>query len=166
MREAKCGPSHIGIVQVVINYPSFNCNIQCFTMTMPFNKILILYVIPCKLSCDFCILTILYIHVIFMTNKSVMTFLYVNKYLRIRESTRPSRSIKASFYIPVNRLNFPTTEGFVIKMSLKLIYQYMVIFFNFRPTSNHLHPLQVENCDSNSRLVVDKMIERTKCRSR
>ena len=31
----------------------------------------------------------------------------------------------------------------------------MVIFLNFSPTSNHLHPLQVENCDSNSRLVVD-----------
>ena len=30
----------------------------------------------------------------------------------------------------------------------------MVIFFNFQTTSNHLHPLQVENCDSNSRLVV------------
>ena len=29
-------------------------------------------------------------------------------------------------------------------------------FFNFPPTSNHLHPLQVKNCDSNSRLVVDK----------
>ena len=31
----------------------------------------------------------------------------------------------------------------------------MVIFFNFSLTSNH-HPLQVENCDSNSRLVVDE----------
>ena len=38
---------------------------------------------------------------------------------------------------------------------MKLVYQYMAIFFNFSPTSNHLHPLQVENCDSNSRLVVD-----------
>ena len=28
-------------------------------------------------------------------------------------------------------------------------------FLNFSPTSSHLHPLQVENCDSNSRLVVD-----------
>ena len=28
--------------------------------------------------------------------------------------------------------------------------------FNFSPTSSHLHPLQVENCDSNSRLVVDE----------
>ena len=39
---------------------------------------------------------------------------------------------------------------------MKLVHQYMVIFFNFSPTSNHLHPLQVENCDSNSRLVVDE----------
>ena len=31
----------------------------------------------------------------------------------------------------------------------------MAILFNFQTTSNHLHPLQVENCDSNSRLVVD-----------
>ena len=36
---------------------------QCFTMAMPFNMILTLYVIPCKLSCDFIKLTILYIHV-------------------------------------------------------------------------------------------------------
>ena len=28
--------------------------------------------------------------------------------------------------------------------------------FNFLITSNHLHPLQVENCDSNSRLIVDE----------
>ena len=32
----------------------------------------------------------------------------------------------------------------------------MATFFNFQTTSNHLHPLQVENCDSNSRLVVDE----------
>ena len=38
---------------------------------------------------------------------------------------------------------------------MKLAYQYMAIFFTLSPTSNHLHPLQVENCDSNSRLVVD-----------
>ena len=39
---------------------------------------------------------------------------------------------------------------------MKLVDQYMAIFINFSPTSNHLHPLQVENCDSNSRLVVDE----------
>ena len=44
----------------------------------------------------------------------------------------------------------------MMTISLKLIYQYMAIFFNFSPTLNHLHPLQVENCDSNSRLVVDE----------
>ena len=32
----------------------------------------------------------------------------------------------------------------------------MEIFCNFSPTSNHIRPIQVENCDSNSRLVVDK----------
>ena len=32
----------------------------------------------------------------------------------------------------------------------------MTIFFNFSLTSYHIHPLQVENCDSNSRLVVDE----------
>ena len=32
----------------------------------------------------------------------------------------------------------------------------MTIFYNFSPPSNHPHPLQVENCDSNSRLVVDE----------
>ena len=39
---------------------------------------------------------------------------------------------------------------------MKLVYQYMAIFFTFSPTSNHFQPLQVENCDSNSRLVVDE----------
>ena len=30
------------------------------------------------------------------------------------------------------------------------------IFFHLSSTSSHFHPLQVENCDSNSRLVVDE----------
>ena len=42
-----------------------------------------------------------------------------------------------------------------MRIFMKLVYQYMTIFITFSPTSNHLHPLQVENCDSNSRLVVD-----------
>ena len=32
----------------------------------------------------------------------------------------------------------------------------MVVFFILSPTSSHLHPLQVENCCSNSRLVEDE----------
>ena len=39
---------------------------------------------------------------------------------------------------------------------MKLLYQFIAFFVNLSPTSNHFHPLQVENCDSNSRLVVDK----------
>ena len=35
-------------------------------LAMPFSMILIMYVIPCKLSCDFSKLTILYIHVSFL----------------------------------------------------------------------------------------------------
>ena len=66
------------------------------------------------------------------------------------------RCIKASFHIPENRLNFPTTRGFRTKISMKLVYQHIAIFLNFLTTLNHLHPLQVENCDSNSRLVVDE----------
>ena len=69
---------------------------------------------------------------------------------------KPSRCTKASLYIPENRLNFPTTKGFRTKISMKLVYQYIAFFFDFQTTSNHLHPLQVENCDSNSRLVVDE----------
>ena len=39
---------------------------------------------------------------------------------------------------------------------MKLVCQYMTIFFNFSLTLNHFHSLQAENCDSNSRLVVDE----------
>ena len=39
---------------------------------------------------------------------------------------------------------------------MELLYQFMAIFINFSPTSSHLHPLEVENCDSNWRLVVDE----------
>ena len=71
---------------------------------------------------------------------------------------KPSRCIKASFYIPGNWRNFPTTRSFLWKSSMKLLlfYQYVAIFINLPPTSSHLHPLQAENCDSNSRLVVDE----------
>ena len=39
---------------------------------------------------------------------------------------------------------------------MKFVYQYLAICFIFSPTSNHIHSLQVENCDSNSLLVVDE----------
>ena len=37
---------------------------------------------------------------------------------------------------------------------MKLFYKYMAIFVNLSPSLNYLHPLQGENCYSNSRLVV------------
>ena len=43
-----------------------------------------------------------------------------------------------------------------MEISMQMAYQYVAFFFKFSSTSNHLHPLQVENCDSNSRLVVDE----------
>ena len=43
-----------------------------------------------------------------------------------------------------------------MKISKLLVDQYMAIVFNFPPTSSLLHTLQVENCDINSRLVVDE----------
>ena len=43
-----------------------------------------------------------------------------------------------------------------MKIFMKLAYKYMAIFFIFLTTSNHLHLLQVGNCDSNSRLLVDE----------
>ena len=35
-----------------------------------------------------------------------------------------------------------------MKISMKLVYQYMVIFFNFSPTSSHLRPLVVDEDDN------------------
>ena len=67
---------------------------------------------------------------------------------------KPPRCIKASFYTIEKILDFFTAKGFRRRISIKLFYEYIVIFFNLSPTSNNLHPLQVENCDSNSRLVV------------
>ena len=43
-----------------------------------------------------------------------------------------------------------------LKCPWNCFFQYVAIFFNFSPTSSHLFLLQVENCDSNSRLVVDE----------
>ena len=47
-------------------------------------------------------------------------------------------------------------RGFKNKIFMKLFYLYIAISSNFQPASSHLHPLQVKNCDKNSRLVVDK----------
>ena len=61
-----------------------------------------------------------------------------------------------SFHTIENILDFFTAKGFRRHISMKLLHEYIVVFFNLSSTSNHLDPLQVENCDSNSRLVVDE----------
>ena len=43
-----------------------------------------------------------------------------------------------------------------MQITMKHACKYMVIFFNFSLTLNHFYSLQAENCDSNSRLVVDE----------
>ena len=48
------------------------------------------------------------------------------------------------------------TKVFRRNISIKMSYQYTAIFFNLQITSSHLLTLQVENCDSNSRLLVDE----------
>ena len=68
----------------------------------------------------------------------------------------PNDALKHHFTSLKTDFGFPTTKGFGTKISMKLVYQCMTIFFNFKTTLNQLHPLQVENCDSNSRLVVDE----------
>ena len=68
----------------------------------------------------------------------------------------PRDALNNHFTSLKKRLNFPITKSFRMKLPMKLVYQYMAIFFAFSPTSNHLHSLQVENCDSNPRLVVDE----------
>ena len=66
----------------------------------------------------------------------------------------PHDALKQHFTSLKTDLIFLQLGGSRMNISMKLVYQYMVIFFTFSPTSNHLHPLQVENCDSDSRLVV------------
>ena len=69
---------------------------------------------------------------------------------------KPSRCTKASFYSLKADLIFQQLVVFLMKISMKLVCQYMVFFFKFLFISNNLHPLQVENCNSNSRLAVDE----------
>ena len=68
----------------------------------------------------------------------------------------PHDALKHHLTSLITDLILPTTKGFRTKIPMKLVYQYMVIFFNFSLISNHFHSLQVENCDSNPRLVVDE----------
>ena len=67
---------------------------------------------------------------------------------------KPSRCIKESFYMPENRLNLLQRGVLERKFPWSLRTNTWEFSLIFKPRWNHLHPLQVENCDSNSRLVV------------
>ena len=51
---------------------------------------------------------------------------------------------------------FILLRGLGRKIFMKPFYQHSQILFDLSFISSHLHPIQVENCDSNSPLVVDK----------
>ena len=77
----------------------------------------------------------------------------------------PHDALKHHFTSLKTQLIFLRLRGFRRKITMKLFYQCMTIFFTFSPTSRHLHlPLQVENCGSNSRLVVDVVDDNGKFR--
>ena len=58
----------------------------------------------------------------------------------------PPRWIEASFYTIENIQDFFTAKGFKRHIFIKLFHEYIVIFFNLSPTSNHIYSLQVEAC--------------------
>ena len=51
-------------------------------------------------------------------------------------------------------MTYFSTHGFWNKAFHETSLLIRIFFFNFQPTPSHLHSLQVENYDSNSRLVV------------
>ena len=79
------------------------------------------------------------------SKKTVVIQLYVSYWGVISIDINHLSPHDASFDLPENKPNFLTTKGF--RISMKLFYQYMAIFVNLSPSSSHLHPLQVENCD-------------------
>ena len=79
------------------------------------------------------------------------------RYYKVTLGPHPldSRCIKASFRISEEWLNFLIPASFRKNFSWNC-FKNNSIFFHLIPISSPLHPLQVENCDSNSRLVVDE----------
>ena len=67
----------------------------------------------------------------------------------------PHDALKHHFASRKNELIFRNLVVFERKLAWNC-FENNSIFFNLSPTSSHYHPLQVENCDSNSRLVVDE----------
>ena len=75
-----------------------------------------------------------------------------------QSSHHPQEVLLAQFSLYVHKggLKPDSFHLFRRQIMMELFYEYMVIFFKSSPISSHFHPLQVENCDSNSRLVVNE----------
>ena len=67
----------------------------------------------------------------FLKNKFGYIYQYIQYFIHIAHyypqgrvilTLRPSRSIKASFYIPENIFNFPTAKSFGMKIPMKVVY--------------------------------------------
>ena len=69
---------------------------------------------------------------------------------------KPSRCIKASFYISEEWLDILQLVVLERHISRNGFKHNTTFFFICHPLSSHFHPLQVANCGSNSRLVVDE----------
>ena len=68
----------------------------------------------------------------------------------------PHDALKHHFTSMKTDLIFLQLRSFRRQKSMQLLIKYMPSFFIFSPTPRQLYPIQVENCDSNSRLVVDE----------
>ena len=69
-------------------------------------------------------------------------------------SIEPHDALKKHFASPKNDLIFYNLWVLERKCSWTCLL-ITLSFFHLPPTSSHLHPPEDENCDSNSRLVVD-----------
>ena len=74
---------------------------------------------------------------------SVITTLFITLGPFSFNHVDPHDALKHHFTSLKKTLNFPTTKDFRMRISMKLVDHYMVIFFILSPTSNHFHPLQV-----------------------
>ena len=70
-------------------------------------------------------------------------------------TSNPHDALKHAFGSPKKNLIFPNLRVLERQFSWNCFNNNDFIF-HLPPTTSHLHPLQVKNCDSNSRLVVDE----------
>ena len=107
-------------------------DIQCFIIAMPFNMILTLYVISCNsLSCAFSKLTIYIYCIIFMTNTSVMTSLYINKIIYVCLIKLANGAMRISYNFNV-RISLHNIDRHVPLYYLKIYYDVKILHYNVR----------------------------------